>query len=151
MKTLQIVKSLKLSFDTLGYAVVDGEITSNKGVYRKYLRSGKVTPIQKRSDNRTFQILKSYTYYFKPNFNPLLRCDYKEIIRYLLGIGGKFYYKSTKKVSDNLLKLGYFEVYNLPDATIIKDNFNKNTFYHYRLTKSVYRLVNNKNIIYNLN
>lgn len=152
MNTLQIVKSLKLSFDQLGYAVFNSEVTTNRQVYRKYLRSGKVEPVKQTSDNRVFQTNNFYTYYFKTNKNPLLRCDYKEVIQTLLNLSkGKNYYKSTVRISNQLLKLGYFELYNLPDAILLKDNINHNTFYYCGLTKIVYRLVNNKNIIYKLN
>mgnify|MGYP000389179017 CR=1 FL=1 len=151
MNTLQIVKSLKLSFDQLGYAVFNSEVTTNRQVYRKYLRSGKIEPVKQTSDNRVFQTNNFYTHYFKTNKNPLLRCDYKEVVKTLLNLSkGKNYYKSTVKVSNQLLKYGYFESYILSDAVLLKDNINNNTFYYCGLTKNVYRLVNNKNVIYKL-
>ena len=153
MDTLKIVKSLKLSFDQLGYAAIDGKITKDRNVYRCYLRSGKVDKVKRTSDNRSFQLNTLYTNYFKhkpSKHNP----SNKQMIHYALkkdqGFKPNKYYKAIIQVTNKLLNLGYLKITILPDGKLLKDTLNNLEFYYSYNTCEVYRLVNGRSVLYKL-
>ena len=152
MNNLKKARALKLQFDQLGYAVVDGKITEDRSVYRSLLRSGKQEKAFMTTDKREYQINTFYKNFFKTNTNCLLRCDYKQVILCLMfnGVKGKPYFKATHQVTANLLKLKLLECYNTEQSIIVKDNYNNHTFFYCKLNDLVYRLVNNKTVTYNL-
>lgn len=152
MNNLKIAKSLKLSLDTLGYAVTSEGITSDRSCYRIYLRSGLINDNKPRyTSNRDYQLKQFYKYYFNEN-KMWFRCDYRSVISFLIynGVKGKPYFKPVQQVANKLFKLGYFEKYDLESGILIKDNFNKNTFYYCKLNKTLVRLVNNKSYKYEI-
>jgi len=140
MNNLKIAKSLKLSIDNLGYAVTSEGLTNDRSCYRCYLRSGKQDKIKQTSDNRQFQTINFYQYYFSKDHNCLLRCDYKNVISCLLNIEYKKYFKGVEKVSKNLLNKNCFEVYKLPSGSMVKDLINNHMFYYDSLDRKVYRV-----------
>lgn len=149
--TLKIVKSLKLSFDSLGYAVCGGSIVTDRQLYRKMLRSGKQESQKCTTNDRNYQTRTFYKYFFKKGINPLLRCDYKAMINYLLSDNDKVnnkYMKYIINVSKRLLKQGFMEVFILPDGKLLKDKVNNKDFYYSTATRKTYRLVNGKAVIY---
>ena len=153
MNTLKIVKSLKLSFDQLGYAVIDGKITKDHNVYRCYLRSGKVDKVNMTTSDRSFQLNTFYNNYFKNKLskhNP----SNKQMIHYALkkdqGFKPNKHYKAIIKVTNKLLDLGYLKITVLPDGKLLKDTVNNLEFYHSNGTFEVYRLINGKSILYKL-
>lgn len=153
MDNLKIVKSLKLSFDQLGYAVVDGKITKDRNVYRCYLRSGKVDKVKMTTSDRSFQLNTSYTNYFKNKLsknNP----SNKQMIHYALKKDQDFkpnrYYKAIIQVTNKLLNLGYLKITTLPDGKLLRDTYNNLDFYYSNSTCEVYRLINGKSILYKL-
>lgn len=149
--TLKIVKSLKLSFDSLGYAVCGGSIVTDRQLYRKMLRSGKQESQKCTTNDRNYQILTFYKCFFKSDSNPLLRCYYKAMINYLLSDNDRVnskYMKHAINVSKQVLKRGFVEVFILPDGKLLKDKVNNKDFYFSNSTRKIYRLVNGKAIIY---
>lgn len=147
---IKVVKSFKLSFDVLGYAVVDGKLTTDRNIYRKLLRSGKQEPLRMPSNNRTFQVNRFYKSFFDLKVTVLTpRCDYKAVIYYLLtGNHRADFYKQTKQVGDRLQKLGKFEMFILPDGKLLKDTHNNKDFYFSNKDGKIYRLSNGKAILY---
>ena len=147
MDNLKIAKSLKASFDKLGYAFMNGSITEDRKVYRDYLRSGKVPPISRTSNNREFQNINIYNRYFK-NYTVSFP-NIKLMVHYALsGAKPNKHNKAIVRVTNKLIKLGYLQVIILPDGKLLKDNFNNIDFYYSNNTKGVYRLVNSKAILY---
>jgi hypothetical protein len=141
---LQIVKSYKLSFDTLGYAVVEGKITTDRHCYRYLLRSGKnPAPAPKSTCDREYQTLDFY----KRFFDDRQRIMIKWLVLYILkGVQDK-HFKPTIKISRKLLKLGYLKVWELPDGKLIKDIINGCEFYYSSGTKKVYRMTKNGGVV----
>lgn len=147
MNNLKIVKSLKASFDKLGYAFINGSITEDRKVYRDYLRSGKIPSICMTTDNREFQNNNIYNRYFK-NYSASFP-SIKLMVHYALsGAKPNKHHKAIVRVTNKLIKLGYLQVIILPDGKLLKDNFNNIDFYYSNNTKDVYRLVNSKAILY---
>lgn len=149
MDKLKITKSLKASFDKLGYAFINGSITEDRKVYRDYLRSGKVPSIRMTTDNREFQNNNIYNRYFKKH--SVSFPSIKQMVHYALSEEKpNKQHKAIVRVTNKLIKLGYLQVIILPDGKLLKDNFNNIDFYYSSNTKNIYRLVNSKAILYKL-
>lgn len=154
MDNLKKAKALKLQFDHLGYAVVDGKITTDRSEYRHYLRSGKSEVEPRNSLTRSFQSERFYNSFFNVSkgSNPLISSYYKKVVACLMfnGVKGDKFFKCVNKIVKNLTKLKLLERYQLENGILVKDCINGHIFFYCNLNQEVYRLVNNKTVKYNL-